>query len=119
MEFRDFVITVDRVGVQVRNTFHRQAPSPPLAVQWRDVDTIILFNRSFETSDCVCMSLEGNGRVLGEINAQMTGWRDVVTALPQQFDGILPAEKWQDAVYRPRRRPRDAVIYERRRGHPS
>ena len=115
MEFRDFVISVDRVGVQVRNTFGRTEPSAPMAVRWRDVDTIIVFNRTFETSDCVCMSLEGNGEVLGEINAEMTGWNDVVTALPKQFDGVMPPNQWQDAIYRPRRRPRDAVIYERRR----
>ena len=111
MQFRDFVITVDRIGVQVRNTFRRQQPSAPMAVRWRDVDTIIVFNRTFETSDCVCMSLEGDGEVLGEINAEMTGWDDVVTALPAQFDGVMPANQWQDAIYRPRRRPRDAVIY--------
>ena len=115
MEFRDFVITVDRIGVQVRNTFRRTEPSAPLAVRWDQVDTIILFNRDFEASDCVCMSLEGAGEVLGEINEEMTGWNDIVTALPAQFEGVMPANQWQDAVYKPQRRPRAAVIYERRR----
>ena len=114
MEFRDFVITVDRIGVQVRNTFRRAGPSAPLAVRWGDIDTIILFRREFETRDCVCMSLEGEGEVLGEINEEMTGWNDVVTALPAQFEGVMPAKRWQDAIRRPHRRPRATVIYDGR-----
>ena len=86
-----------------------------LAVRWGDIDTIILFRREFETKDCVCMSLEGEGEVLGEINEEMTGWNDVVTALPAQFDGVMPANQWQDAIRRPHRRPRPTVIYDGRR----
>ena len=62
----------------MRNTFRRTEPSAPLAVRWGDIDTIILFSREFETKDCVCLSLEGEGEVLGEINEEMTGWNDVV-----------------------------------------
>ena len=94
-----------------------QGSSPVLAAQQEemDIDTIILFRREFETRDCVCMSLEGEGEVLGEINEEMTGWNDVVTALPAQFEGVMPANQWQDAVRRPHRRPRATVIYDGRR----
>ena len=88
-------------------------------VRWDEIDRITAFKRDLYTVDMLCLLvLFGSDQAILELNEQMDGYQDFVTAVDAHLPGAMPWAHWFLAVAFPAFAPNPLCIY-RRGGEPD
>lgn len=64
--------------------------------------------------DDICMAFEADGKVVLELNEEMTGWADLAGALSEHLDGVMDTKAWYAEVVQEPFAPSTTVIYDAR-----
>jgi hypothetical protein len=92
MRWDEESLTLDEVG--------RDGIVAYATVQWRDVSQVLAYKRNLVFLDLMCLvMITSRGTV--EIDEQMDGWLDLITALPALIPGTPAPETWFNKVALP------------------
>ncbi len=89
MRKSDVTISFDESGFKVIN-----GKSKKVQINWSDIDSISVFKRDLITFDEICMELLTKSEKRIELNEEMTGWEELVKAMPEHLEGCVSIKDW-------------------------
>jgi hypothetical protein len=106
-------ICVDETGVGM---LRDPADSKSFAslFQWTEVERVVAFKRDLLFVDLICLHFEVGGERAYEVNEEMAGWDELLSALQQRPPGSLSSETIFALVSKPGFATNEMVVFERR-----
>ncbi|HTJ00630.1 MAG TPA: hypothetical protein VL527_17240 [Dongiaceae bacterium] len=95
----EYQITWDEKNVRVDWLTLENNPGS-MTFSWDSVLAVDTFKRDLFAVDCICLALETPAGWC-EVNEEMKGWDDFVTALGSHLSGFPPRKKWWGEVLQP------------------
>jgi hypothetical protein len=82
-------------------------------LRWADIQSVVAFKRDLYIVDLMCLAFNTDSAGALELHEEMTGWQDLVDALPDHLPGCTPFPDWWTVVTFPAFAANPTTIFSR------